>query len=218
MAHRRHLNSARGGFSLIEVLISITILAILLTSVTQVGSQTSAAYDTSAARLERELEAQRALENIVAALTAASSSTFVPDPVGELGTDDLTYRTIESMAGAVTTWSDDNRIVLQLEPGELDNGVDDDLDGLTDERQVVLILEEGQANQRARVLIKGVAEVGVGAGMNLADDDGDGVVDESGFCIRRENGVLFVELAVQGRVGDAPVFTVEAETRTALRN
>ena len=220
MARRRHLNpeGRRGGFSLVEITASIAILSLVMISLTQLGSTTTSAYDTSAARTERELEAQRTIEQVVATLTAAGAATFVPDMTDEFGTTDLQYNVITSMAGGVAAWSNNHRLVLQLEPGELDNGVDDDQDGLIDERQLVSILDEGEVNQRARILVKGVAELGVGELANGVDDDGDGIVDEAGFCMRRVGDLLFLELALQGQIGEEDVFVVEAETRTAVRN
>ncbi|MEO0653092.1 MAG: prepilin-type N-terminal cleavage/methylation domain-containing protein [Planctomycetota bacterium] len=215
------MNRARrqAGFSLIEVTASIAILSLVMVSLTQLGSTTTNAYDTSSGRTERELEAQRALEQVVGILTAAGSTTFNPPIDGvALGTTDLRYNVITSMVGGVPNWSNTHRLVLQLEPGELDNGVDDDGDGLADERQLVSILDEGELNQRARILVKGVSELGLGELANGVDDDGDGVIDEAGFSMHQTGDLLFIELALDGRTSDTDQFTVEAETRTAVRN
>ncbi|QDU67307.1 prepilin-type N-terminal cleavage/methylation domain-containing protein [Engelhardtia mirabilis] len=219
MALRRLIRAgAASGFSMIEMLFAISMLAVVLMAATSVGKRGGAAYDSSAVRTQREQDTQRALERALAALTGAASSTFTPTATGNLGTSDLSFRTPTAIDATGITWSAPSRLRLEYEPQESDDGTDEDGDGLVDEMRLVLITDEGEANQRMTILIDGVAELGEGEALNLADDDGDGVTDEPGFCIQRVGDVLFVQLRTIGSVDGAPTLSVALESRVELRN
>lgn len=219
MARRRLTRRGpRAGFTMIEMLFTVSILGVVLIAVGEMGSRSSDAFDTSSTHTLREQEVQRALERVVTELTGAASTTFLPDPSSEFGASDLSFRRPTSLLGGTITWSAPSRLVLSYEPGETNDGLDEDGDGLADEMRLELVVDEGEPNERRVTLLDGIAELGEGESANLADDDGDGVIDEPGFCVWLDNDVLLVQITALGRVGEQDIFTVTRRTRTELRN
>jgi hypothetical protein len=237
----RRLNRAgrrsRRGSSLVETLLALSMLSLVIAAATRVGNKANDAYETSSARTELELRAQRALEDAARALVAASTGLdawLVPSPppadssdltsaaiTGPFGVSDLFWERVtafDGVTGAVTG-AERQRLFARPESGDALNGVDDDGDGLVDEFELVLAADPGQPSERERVLVRGLASLGAGELANALDDDGDGVIDESGFCVRRRGDALVLQITLQEVVpGTSEPLLVEKQTAISLRN
>ena len=210
--------TAKAGFTILEFTIGMTILSIGLLAVAGVVGRTGSAYESSTRHVLYEAELGRAMNRIVEALSGTTSTIIQPDPTGELGTSDLRYRIPTDMTATTITWGPQNRLVLDYEPTELDNGADDDGDGLVDEMELALILDENGPGERRRVLCGGLSELSAAEQADGDDNDGNQLADEPGFCIRRMGDVLVIHLAGQASVpGEEPI-EVALSTRLALRN
>jgi hypothetical protein len=110
------------------------------------------------------------------------------------------------------------QILSELDEGELDDGADNDGDGLVDEGRVVLIEDQGGAAERRVVLTNGVAELQDGEEANNADDNGNGLVDETGLSFSATGETVFVRLTCQRRTDDGRLLVQAAETAVRLRN
>ena len=116
-------------------------------------------------------------------------------------------------------WDDTERLTFEYEPGELDDGLDNDGDGLVDEGRLIRYVDYLLPTERRIVLCSGVAEFLEGEeGGNLADDNGNGLVDEPGLGFDIDGGTLNVRMSV---AGTGPTGTEIVRTRVAsvfLRN
>jgi prepilin-type N-terminal cleavage/methylation domain-containing protein len=211
VAHRR-------GFTLIELVLALALLSVVLLGVTEISSGTSDAYTESSTRSDCEHRAQRALIEVATVLQSCGTDQLLDDPVGELGLSTLDFDLPTAFSDGELDWTQHLRLELQLEPGETDDGTDEDGDGLIDERQLVLIRGVGGPAPRSKVLASGVLELGEGEIANLVDDDGDGTVDEPGFCVRREDRSLLLQLTLGGRVRNGEPFACSVATAITLRN
>lgn len=108
------------GFSLVEVLISITMLGGLLGTMLMVVLSGSAAASTGMARQSIEGAARRALDRIAGELVSAGAETLDPDPLAPWGSSNLTFQPIDGFDGDVV-WGDPRSFGLALEEGELDD-------------------------------------------------------------------------------------------------
>jgi prepilin-type N-terminal cleavage/methylation domain-containing protein len=209
----------RAAFTLIELLVSMAVLALVISAMGMVQIRTQQASKVTLTRTLSEMAAQRALDRIVGELTGVGRSLIFPDPVSNLGTSALTYQHPTGVnAAGVVQWDTPCRLELQLEPGEMDNGIDDDGDGLVDERRLVLTKNFGTANARAIVLCSGIPELLEGETANGLDDNGNGLIDEPGFCVQRVGDLLTIHLTVQRARGGGQIETSTVQTSIVLHN
>lgn len=211
---RRHTHPRRGarGFTFIELAISISVMVMIMGAVGmfQLRAQKAARAIQTISDVERR--ADRTMLAVTHELSGLGVHTLVPDPLTNLGSDTLTFQTPLSVSAAgVVTWKEPTRIELDMDDGELDNGLDDDGDGLIDERRLVVTHDVGGPGEKSVVICHGVAKWLEGESGNNLDDNGNGVIDEHGFNVQRVGDLLQVRLTVQG-VGEAHTVVVWTAT------
>jgi prepilin-type N-terminal cleavage/methylation domain-containing protein len=216
----RRVHRETAGFTLIELLLSIGVMGIILTALAQVQMRSSAQAKSMQAREVAEGRARKALDRIAEEMSGVGRSLIFPDPSTPLGTSAMTYQRATGVTAAgVVTWGTPSRLELQLDPRELDNGRDDDSDGLVDEQRLVLTRNFGLANAQSVVLCTDIPKFAPGeVGGNAIDDNGNGVVDEAGFNIQRIGDLLTIRLTAQQPYSGNRVATVSLETSIVLHN
>ncbi|MFN0249129.1 MAG: type II secretion system protein [Kofleriaceae bacterium] len=208
----------RAGFTLVEVSLSIVILGSILGTIAMVQGRGESAAKVSTAQTEANLKAARLLDRLVRDLQPFGGDGATPSQSTNLGTDTLTYQLSTGVVGGVVQWGTPRRLDLQLDAGELDNGVDDDGDGLVDERALLLTIDVGTADQRTTILSDEIVELYPGETANVLDDNGNGVTDERGFNLHRTGNLLAVRVAVAVPGPDGSVVTAALETSFRVRN
>lgn len=212
------LPGSRAGFTLLETLIAVSLASLVVVAATYPLKASHEAYRNSQRSSDLESHLRRGMDRIVAELAGAGASVLVPDPSDEFGTESLSFRRATGLAGGAIVWGPLLRIGLEYAEGEIDDGVDNNGDGLVDEGNVVLEYNVGAANETSVVICRGVSELGEGELSNLADDNGNGVEDERGFNIHRNGNMLEIRLTMEDvdTVGTRVVRTVQ--TAVVLRN
>jgi len=201
------------GFTLVESLIAATLLAVLFLAVAQTSSRASDAFDEGSTEHALSTSAHRGLERLATAIEFSDGSILAGllVPMGAAAVD---FNVPASFEGGAVQWMD-VQIITELEPGELGDGLDNDGDGLVDERQVVHIQDAGQ---RRSVLVRGVAELFEGELPNALDDNGNGLADEAGLTFSALGNVITIRLTCQSRDEDGRLLTKTAETAVRLLN
>jgi hypothetical protein len=195
------------------------IFGLLLGGVTYFQSKASSHGREISARSRAETQARRAVERVLDELCGISSALLVPDPVGALGSATIAFQKPASVSNAgVVAWSAQNRLALVLDDGETDNGLDDDGDGLTDERRLVLTRAVGAPNEVTVTLCHGIAAWYPGELGNGVDDNLNGATDERGFNIQRIGDLLHVRVCVQVPAGPGEIADWTVDTAMRLRN
>ncbi len=219
MIPRSRIHGSRGAFTLIEMLISVAIMAFILGAMALVQTRSQATSKETMGKTMSEMRARRALDRVVTELTGVSHSLLFPDPTSNLGTSTLTYQhpTGVDAVGNVT-YDVPSRLTLQLAPGEIDNGIDDDNDGLIDERQLILTRNYGTLNAQSVVLCSGIPRYLEGEVANGLDDNGNGLIDEPGFNVIRVGDLLTIRLTVQVPLGGGQIDSTTVQTSITLRN
>jgi prepilin-type N-terminal cleavage/methylation domain-containing protein len=191
------------GFTFIELAISISVLAMIMGVVAMFQLRAQKAANAIQTTADVERRADRAMTAITKELSGVGVSTLQPDPLTNLGSDTIQFQTPQSVSAAgVVSWNNATRIELAMDDGEIDNGIDDDGDGLIDERRILVTHDVGTPSQKMVVICHGVAKWLEGESGNNLDDNGNGIVDEHGFSVQRIGDLLQVRLTVQG-VGEA---------------
>lgn len=208
----------QSGFTLVEIVLAIGLLSVVLggaAMVSQTGADAQRSM-TAVAALEQNL--QRSLQRAAAELTTSGVGLLQPDPVEGLAYDDLDFQQIIGQTDGVADPGPTQQLVTELEPGEFDDGLDNDGDGLVDERRLLLIRDPGGDDEQRVVLCSGVLELLDGELANGLDDNGNEVEDEPGFHLERNGSVLTLRmsLGVRGMGGDVLVRTSQLDVR--LRN
>ena len=169
--------------------------------------------------------AARGVSRINRTLLGCGFDALTPDLTTPAGADTVWSSTLDLQLGDdwdsdndVVIWGNSTRIQLELEPSEIDNGADDDGDGLVDEHRVVLIRNFGAADEQQVVLVNGVSEFLEGETFNGLDDNGNGMVDEEGLCFSLDGSVLSVQLTLQRLGPDGSTVTRTQGTTIGLRN
>lgn len=208
-----------GGFTLVELAVSVTILGLLFGLVGMIQKRGNDASGEALARASTEARVRRALDGLAEHLTGVGRTLLFPDPTTNFGASTTTFQHPTGVSNlGVVTWDTPSRIELLLDPRDADNGLDDDGDGLVDERRLVWTRNVGAGNQQSATLCNGVPELMPGEIVNALDDNGNGVVDEAGFNIRRVGDLLTVRLSVQQAFGDGQMATSTMETSIVLHN
>lgn len=215
----RQRATTRAGFTLIELVLAACIFGLLLGGVTYFQSKASSHSREISARSRAETQARRAVERVLDELCGISSALLVPDPTGALGSDQIAFQKPVTVSNAgVVAWSAQNRLALALDDGETDNGLDDDGDGLVDERRLVLTRAFGAPNQTTTTLCHGIASWYPGELGNGVDDNANGATDERGFNVQRVGDLLHVRVCVQVAAGPGEIADWTVDTAMRLRN
>ena len=215
---RLKTHDSRAGFTLLELLITVAILGTTLMSIAISFKRASASYEEG--RVDRELETQayRALDFMAREFIDAGVGQIPAPPTAPLGADSITYRRATGFDGVNVLWGDFTTIELELEEGELDDAVDNNGNGLVDERIAVWIVNEGQPDERRRVITRWVRELLEDEIADGDDDNGNDLEDERGLSFELQGNVLIIRLTLE-RIGyQGRIVTTTARTSVQLRN
>lgn len=209
----------RGGFSLIELLISLTLIGILLGSLGLVGRTTSDSVSTSMTVSELEARGRVAFDAMVGLVRAATLDQVTPTPQSPFSTSSVDLiRTVDCVAGT-PTWGPMERLEFRYTAADPDDGIDNDGNGMIDDGIVVHVQNPGQPIEVLRVLCRGVPELLEGEIANGVDDNGNGLRDETGFCVEVDGARATVRLTVAELDASSGVFVQRTSTRVvAIRN
>jgi hypothetical protein len=210
----------RRGWSLVELLIAVTLVAMALAIPLQLVDTSNKSYLVGATAAELDTRARSAVDRI-AGLLQTSSVAVIPQAGGGPGTwvSRVDFQEPDGWGAGGPIWGPPQRVELQLEPGEANDGLDDDGDGLVDEGRVVWTVDVGGAGERAHVVCGGVREAQPGEDPdNAVDDDGDGLVDEPGLAFVFDGDRVTVLLTLEARAPDGTRVSRTARRTVALRN
>jgi type II secretory pathway pseudopilin PulG len=181
----KNLSARRGGFTLLETVITIAILVTILGLPTSILQSSSALFRRSSASAGQVEKARGVTDQITDFIARSSSARCGPIPVAPNATTSSVLYTpaVGYGGGTQTVWGTDERIVFEYTVADPNDGLDNDGDGRIDEGRAVQIIDPGTINEQRRILTEDVAEWGAGEipGNNL-DDNGNGWVDEQGLA------------------------------------
>lgn len=212
---------SRRGHTLLELMLALLVLVAVIGLPGMILSSSSRAFGTSTSNTELDLAARRALDRIAERLVNAGLAN-IDDPVNPVPGVPLTAVTFRSLVGLDANndplWGPQERIELQMAPGEVLNGADSNGNGLVDDGRIVWFPDLSDPD-RAVVLCSGVRQTLPGETLgNGSDDNGNGLVDERGFVLLFETGRVELILALERRGNEGRVYQQVATRSVALRN
>lgn len=216
----------RLGVTLIEVLIATLLLAVLVGSVGVATVSGSRTYEQGITSADVDGKARRLVDRLAREVLQASPGSLVLTPAVAFGgaPDDgaiqLDYRPVDGFAAGALTLGPLRSIRLVTTPGEVDDGLDNNSNGLVDECRVVLVPDVVGAPGQAVGLTGFVREYLEGETQDDADQNGNGLSDERGLCFEYDDvgRVLTIRVTIERLTSQGTLVTGTAETSVYLRN
>ena len=187
----------RAGFTLIELAICSVILVTLLGSLALFSGRSTDTLGTGTAQAELDARLRQTLARITDELLSSGFAVITPAATPPKGAEALTYRKSAGAVNGAIKWGSTQRLAFVYETGEVNDGTDNNGNGLVDEGTLEWTLDVGTPEERTVVLCHGVSEHPPGELENGGDDNGDGLVDEHGLSFERVGDALRVSLTLE---------------------
>lgn len=203
---------------MVEMLVAAGVFALLLGAIANTVQHGNQAYRQGVANAVVEGQCRRMLERIAAEFGDVDRSSLNPNPTGLFWTAAIDYARANGFAAGALQVGPTRRLLLALETGELDNGLDDNGNGLIDERRVLLVPDTATPAERVS-LGSQVRELAEGELPNGLDDNGNGIADEAGLWFRHDgSGTLTVSLSLERLDGRGGSIVRTLTTSVRMRN
>lgn len=208
------MRARRAGYTILEVAVSTAILASVLGSGVLALRTSQLSFEQTVARGVLNRDTSRAINRVAKSVTGCRAETL------EVSADasSASFQGVTGWVDGIATWSNDFDLRLEYEDGELDNGKDDDGDGLIDECQVLLVEDVDQDDERQVVLVKAVREFLEGEKPDGEDNNDNGLEDEKGLCFEITNDGLLIRLTIQQIDREGYISLRTLETTVSFRN
>lgn len=208
----------RAGLTLLEMTVSISLLALVLTTALQIGNAVEQGSSTATASARAESDAGRALERLAERLKDSGSGWFgATAPL--VPVDDVQFKRVTEYKDGAGAQVVEERIFLERVPTDVDDGVDNDGNGLADDCRVVWVRAPGTAEELRTVICDRVPEALEGeTDGNLVDDNENGLVDERGLALDFLDGGVRVRLTLVERDRDGRDVVCTRERIVWFRN
>lgn len=182
--------SRQRGTTLVELAVSVVILALIAGSIAIVTKQTSSAYNTVSSTIHQDVKARRSMRKIRSILSGTGVNEIVPPLAAGTWTDRVSFQPVigYDVGGAIRGPLQELR--PQSPANDPVDGIDNDGDGLVDERHLVWIRDLAAPAIRPMVVCRNVAVNLRGELNNAADDNGNGLIDEPGACFTIQDGIV----------------------------
>jgi len=172
--------SRRAGFTVVEVMIALTILALISVNISMVIRTSTAAYGAGVFQSVLEDQAFQAMDRISIAIMSSSATTTDSVPQAPLSTSSVDYSTVLGYQDGHLVSSDPERIE------QLANG------GL-----IQWTKNPGGPNVNSVIWASGVPSILEGETVNGIDDNGNGLIDESGLAFNAVGSKVTIQLTLQ---------------------
>lgn len=200
---RRRASSARAGFTLIEMMIAIVLVALVVGNVYMVLGDSSKAFGSQTTVFEAETQARRTLDKIALAVVGSKRSTLYQTPNAPSSTPELNFTTSQGLEGGVILDGNPQRITLAT---------------LGESHQVTWSENPGTSGERRSVWTKWASEFLEGETLNGEDDNGNGLIDERGLNFVLDGDSVLVQLTIARQAADGSWVTRTLEARVTCRN
>jgi hypothetical protein len=215
----RRAGGKRAGITLLEVVLASGLLVTALGAVAMMSTKTEDAYQTASAALRIEQNLHRALHRAASELTTTGSDHLTPpNPAEAIAFQTIDFQSVVGNNGGLPALGSLSRLAMEISEGEIDDGVDNDFDGLVDEQEFVFRTGVGTGAEKRVVLCHDILEFTEGELEDGADNNGNLLADEPGFHFVRTGDVLTLRLSAAGFDHNGMRITRTAELVVRMRN
>ena len=182
MLGRRH---SMRGMTLVEVVLGLALFTAFASSAFLAIEASANSYRTETVVAHLDFLAREALDDVADHLRAADFDSITPPPLGAPSSaSSLDYQGALGFRNGAVEWGPVERLTLEPDPTDAEDGLDNDSDGLVDEGRLAWIESPGLPGSRRAVLCSQVSAALEGETLgNGVDDNQNGLIDERGFCV-----------------------------------
>jgi prepilin-type N-terminal cleavage/methylation domain-containing protein len=188
------------GFTIVELCIAITLMAILFIKLTMIINEASKTHRRETLSMALEDQALLVLDRISYAVIGSDPDTLFPDPEAPFFTDRLEYQVSLGVEDGQVVWSDPEVIGLDDNPSLLYWG-----------------RNEGTPGEQVVVWCRTVAEFFANEVPNGDDDNANGLTDETGLSFVLEGTSVTIRLTLERMTKEGPIRHTK-ETVVTCRN
>jgi hypothetical protein len=171
---------ARRGLSTLEVLVTVALLAVVAAKVVLVSSSASTASNDDLANIVAEDQARQTLDRIAYSVMGADRENIDPSAQAPAFSSQIRYRLSLGVENGKVVWDDPEEILLDGADGKLR-----------------WIENPGTAGARSVVWCDAVRQLLEGELQNGKDDNGNGLIDESGLVFEIEGNAITITLTLE---------------------
>jgi hypothetical protein len=174
-------------------LVSVALLAVVAAKVVLVSSSASTASNEGLASIVAEDQARQTLDRIAYSVMGADRENIDPSAQAPAFSSQIRYRLSLGVEDGQVVWDDPEQILLDDDDGKLR-----------------WIENPGSASARSVVWCDAVRELLEGELQNGKDDNGNGLIDESGLVFEIEGNAITITLTLErpGQGGSTITSTV----------
>ena len=196
--HGVRARSAVAGVTVVEFLVALSLVAIIGSMHMLVASSTSS-HDMAMRRAVLHAKGVTVLQSVVEALRFVDALPPAPSPPLSSPRLDFSLPVYDDATGVQTGVRPES---LAFDPQQ---------------GTVTWISDPGTANESTRVLCRNVPGLAAGETLDVADENGNGLLDESGFSVTREGDSLVVRLSLSESPGVRNPLSVTLTSRVCPR-
>ena len=193
--------SRRAGFTLLEVLIALALVGLVIANVAMVMQTGTKAYQMESSLGDLEIQADRTLDRIALALMASSRESIDPSAQAPFHASAVNYEQS-----------------LGVEDGEPVFGPAERIEMTVQEGRVMWRERPEEPSERSVVWTNWVSAFLEGEVQNGLDDNGNGLIDETGLSFEVVGSRVTIRLTLEREMPDRSVRRISRETVVTCRN
>ncbi|MFO1011854.1 MAG: prepilin-type N-terminal cleavage/methylation domain-containing protein [Planctomycetota bacterium] len=195
----RRKNGA-GGFTLLEVVVAMTLLTLVLANLYMIFGDSSRAITRKTAQYDTEVEARRVLDRIAMAVIGAELDTLEVPNSAPNSSSEIDYSVNLGVQSGAIVWSSGRRIAHQ------------------NDHEVEWRENPGEPDERHAVWTRASAKFLEGEISNGIDDNGNGLIDERGLSFEVQGKMVVIRITIEKPGPEGTLSTKTLETRVTCRN
>jgi len=191
----------RAGFTLIELMIAVSLLVLVVLNLTMALNAAVRTSDREATETALEDQAQIVLDRVGYAIMGCARDTLIPDAEPPLYSSDLRYQVHVGVEDGEVVWGDPERIWH-----------------VGGEDQVIWSQNPDEPQERRVVWSNLIRPLLEGEIINGIDDNGNGLIDESGLTFTMDRDSVTIRISLLREVEGGESITRTVETTVTCRN
>lgn len=191
----------RAGFTVVEVVIAMTLVGLVLTKLTLVMEEARRAHQEESLSMALDDQAMELMDKIAYAIVGSSAESLDPTPMAPFPCATIHFQVSLGVEDGKPVWADPEVIGLSEDSG-----------------QVYWGQNVGEAGERMVVWANTVSEMLEDELLNGVDDNGNDLADELGLAFVLEGESVTIRLSLERSRDDGKKIQVTKETTVTCRN
>jgi len=197
----RSKSGSRSGFTLMEITLAGSLLMIVAVKAHGALNSATNGIDKETQRAFIEEQARRVLRQVGFAIMGSNRDSLLPGTEGNISSGELSYRVNLGISDGDVVWSDMNKVAM-------DN----------DDLKVFHAINPNQDDESRVYWTNLVAPFLEGEIPNGMDDNGNGLIDETGLSFVIDGNSVTIRMTLQRILDDGTTLTETVSTVVTCRN